>query len=106
MQHHDAIKIDHILGMIDKKNVQEWTDHLTKLLFTVLNYKPLILLKTTEINFGSYDEVYSGSSFKVMKRNKQTHMVVQVETISLQKYSVRRVLKHILPRIDQDLHDM
>ena len=31
-------------------------------------------------------------------------MAVHVETISLQKDSVRRVLKSILPRIDQYLH--
>ena len=37
VQYNDAIKIEHILGMIDKKNAQEWTGRLTKLLFTMLN---------------------------------------------------------------------
>ena len=35
VQHYDVIKIGYILEMMDKINLQEWTDRLKKLLFTV-----------------------------------------------------------------------
>ena len=70
MQRHEVIKIWCILGMMDKINLQEWIDRLTKLLFTLLNYKPLMCLQETEINDYSHDKINSGSGFQSITRNK------------------------------------
>ena len=85
VQNHDVIKVGCtlgcILGMMDKINLQEWTDRLKKLIFTVLKCKPLTSLQVAKINDGLYNKANSGSGFKVMMRNKQKNMAVHVETI-------------------------
>ena len=70
-------------------------------MFTFLNQKSLISLQGSKINDGLCNKSNSGFSFKLLTRNKQTNIVVNAETIGLQKYSVRLALKLILPRIDK-----
>ena len=108
VQHHDVIKIecilDCILGMMDKINLQEWTDRLKKLIFTALKCKHLTSLKVAKINNGPYKKANSGSGFKLTMWNKQKNMAAHVEAIEFQKDPVRRVLKSMLLHIDKDMH--
>ena len=104
VKHQNVVKVGIFLGMMDKINLKEWKNHFQKLLFTFLELKPFIYLQASKINKSSFNKSTSGFIFKVLTRNKPKKIGAQVETISLQKYSARRALKHVLSRIDKDLH--
>ena len=103
-QHHEIAKVGHVCGMMDKIDLQEWKDHLTKLLFKALKFKPFVSLQESKINDVACCKINSIPGFKITSRTKPKSMEVRAETIGLQKDSVRRSLKSILLCIDKDLH--
>ena len=90
----------HVLWMIDKINLQEWTGRFQKLIL----WKFIIFLQASKIHYGSYNKSTRYFSFKFLIRNPPKKIGVQVETVILQKDSKRISLILILPCIDQDLH--
>ena len=78
IQHHDTVKVGYIYGMLDKINLQEWSDHLRKFLFRVLKFKPLISLQASRINDGSTFKVVDNTSFTPLFRQTQSKTVVHV----------------------------
>ena len=103
-QHNDIAKVGHVCGMIDKINLQEWPDHLTKLLFKSLKFKPFIYLQESKIKDSSCCKAKSIAGFKIVSQTKPKSMAVRTETSGIQKDPSRRSPKSILPRIDGDLH--
>ena len=89
--------------MTEKINLQEWSDHLTKILFEVFKFKPLIFLQTIKINEGAY---YQAPDFKIISWTKSENMTVHARTVGLQKDVVKIALKYILTRTCKDIDEI
>ena len=67
----------------------------------MLKFKTLISLQASKVNDCAH---HKSPGFKIISQTKPKNIAVHVETIGLQKDTVRRALTSILLRTDRDLN--
>ena len=78
VQHHDAVKVGYIFGMMEKIDTKEWTGMLQKVLQKYLQHKPELSLQGSKIYDGNFNRDANGLQFRILSRNAPKNMAIHV----------------------------
>lgn len=107
VQHHDVVKLGHMMCLTTKIELSRWTEFFEKRVAEIMKEKVLLALSVSKINDGtSFKDSATTPATNYAKKKKIEPWGIHLETVKSKQVGVKRAVSQIVKKIPEEMHGM